>query len=134
MLLIGETIVAKKKSDKTFKVNKAYFKRFKDSFLYWQKEFGLMEYNVYFDLKDTGHNYAEIETDVMNKTANVALNSKLCKCMTNPDEGPESHAKHEVCHLLIARLEWIGKCRYAQESELDEENEAIVVRLARVLK
>lgn len=131
MTFTGE-IVAKK--EKMFKVNRAYFKRFKDSFLYWQKKFGLMEYRVYFLQEFLDDNYAEIRTNIEGKLAHVVLNTEWDKDDVATDDGPEDHAKHEAVHLLLARLAWLGRSRYICDTDINEEDEAVVVRLARILK
>ena len=114
------------------KVSKAYFERFKAEFLRWRDLLGLKQYRVTFYQEKTEDAYASLFTHEKSKIANVTLTSVI----VNPkvDEGPEAHAKHEAIHLLISRLAWLGECRFVQEDELDEEAEAVVTRLEKVLK
>ncbi len=120
--------------EKMFKPNRAYFKRFKDSFLQWQTKFGLTEYRVYFLQEHLDGAYAQLRTNIEGKLAHVVLSTEWDEKCTLLDDGPEEHAKHEVIHLLLARLVWLADHRYIGSGDADEEDEAIVGRLARVLK
>jgi len=115
------------------KISKAYFERFKTEFLRWQKELGLTQYSIAF-FHEKLDEYARIIINEKGKTANVFLNTELNGRTLEADEGPESHAKHEAIHLLLDRLIWLGESRYIERSDLEEEWEAIVVRLEKVLK
>jgi len=115
------------------KITKAYFERFKTAFLYWQKEFGLTQYNISFFQERLDEEYAKIIINEMAKVADVYLCTELKGRSLKVDEGPEAHAKHEAIHMLLNRLVWLGKCRYIESLDLDEEWEAVVVRLEKVL-
>ena len=124
-----------KSRTKVFKVKRAYFNAFKKEFLRWQKEFGLMQYQIQFEHKDADGAYAKICVHEDDKFAHVICNNKYSSQQdANTDMGPESHAKHEACHLLISRLEWLANQRCIREDEIYDEDEAIVVRLTRILK
>jgi len=43
-------------------------------------------------------------------------------------------AKHEVLHLLLARLQSLAKSRYIQEREITEEIHSLVAKLGRIVK
>jgi len=113
------------------KTSKAYYERFKAEFIRWQQLLGLTQYRIVFSHENLPDDCARIRIGQMEKVAQVILSTKLpgTEC-----EGPESHAKHEAIHLLESRLAWLGACRYIEKSDLDEECEAIVVRLEKVLK
>lgn len=113
------------------KTTRAEFNRFKKAFLYWQERLGLKEYRVSFFHKKLDNMHACIDTDVAEKLAEVSFsNERILDCECDP----EGDAKHEALHLLIARLKWIADCRYPQRCDIFEEDEAIVVRLEKVLK
>lgn len=116
------------------KISKAYFTRFKKAFLYWQNELGLMQYSVRFFQEKLDDEYAKIVIDELHKMADVFLGTELIGRSLEVDEGPEKNAKHEAIHLLTHRLHWLGASRYIATTDLDEEWEAIVVRLEKVLK
>ena len=124
-----------KKKKKSLKISTEYFETFKETFLYWQKEFGLMQYQIRFEHKETDGAYAKICVHEEDKFAHVICHNKYSSQEdADIDKGPETHARHEACHLLIARLEWLGNQRCIRDDEIYNEDEAIVVRLARVLK
>jgi len=134
---VAKKITIKRKSlkRKSLKISNEYFEKFKETFLYWQKELGLMQYQIQFEHKDIDGAYAKICVHEDDKLAHVICNNKYSSQQdANTDKGPESHAKHEACHLLISRLEWLGNQRCIRNDEIYDEDEAIVVRLARVLK
>jgi hypothetical protein len=78
--------------------------------------------------------YAELQVYEEGKVVRVDLTTEMTKDSVKVDEGPESHARHEVLHLLLNRIKWLGSCRYIGQTDLDEEEEAIIVRLEKVLK
>ena len=115
------------------KISKAYFERFKKEFLRWQQLLGLTQYNVAFSQEKLDDSYAQIKIQEMDKVADVILTTELGNRSSEADRGPESHAKHEALHLLTHRMHWLGRTRYIESQDLDEEWEAIVVRLEKVL-
>lgn len=118
---------------KTKKISKAYFKRFCDSFKEWQAKFGLTQYDVFFHQKYLKDSYAEVTIKELAKVVSVTLMTELEGKYIDVDPGPESHAKHEALHLLLHRLVWLGQSRYLENNDLDEEWEAIVRRLEKIL-
>ena len=116
------------------KISKAYFNRFKKAFLYWQKEFGLTQYDIAFYQTYLKTAYAEIHVNEMAKTADVYLTDELEGDRMKADDGPESNGKHEAVHLLLYRLVWLGKARCLNPTDIDEEWEALTRRLEKVLK
>ena len=113
------------------KTSKAYFEKFKAEFLRWRDVFGLTQYRIDFILKEMKDDYACIQIWEKEKIATVMLTTVIKNKQL--DSGPEAHAKHEAIHLLIHRLGWLGGSRYITDDELDEEAEAIVTRLEKVL-
>jgi hypothetical protein len=116
------------------KTSKKYFERFKAEFLRWQKELGLTQYRIDFFHEKLDCLYAAMTVWEKEKAARVSLATEISKDSAKIDPGPEEHARHEVLHLLIHRLSWLGGCRYITDDDLHEESEAIVVRLEKVLK
>ena len=118
------------------KTSKAYFNRFKKEFVRWQRLLGLTQYRVDFyheQFRDgDGSYYAKIEVFEQDKVASVSLSTEIKR--PELDIGPESHARHEVLHLLLHRLMWLGEGRFIDRSDISEETEAVVVRLEKVLK
>ena len=116
------------------KTSKAYFEKFIAEFLRWRDLFGLTQYRVDFFHEKLDGNYAEISASEMEKAVRISLTTEISKDSAKVDDGPEKHAKHEAIHLLLHRLRWLGDCRYIESTDLNEEWEAIVVRLEKVLK
>lgn len=116
------------------KVSKAYFNRFKKAFLYWQREFGLTQYEISFFQKYLKYSYSEIKIKEIGKIADVFLTTKISGLDKEADIGPEENAKHEAIHLLLYRLVWLGSARYIEQTDINEEWEAIVRRLEKVIK
>jgi hypothetical protein len=115
------------------KVTQTYFNRFKRDFLFWQKELGLTQYEISFFLGvENPKHSAEIRVHEVGKAADVYLASTLLPA--DFAGGPEVLAKHECIHLLLHRMRWLGECRFIETSDLQEEGEALVRRLEKVLK
>ena len=110
------------------KVTDEQFDRFRNAVDYWLDRFGLHQYGVYVDRCDSHEAYATISVDEEEKVA------KICQCRElNKDTAryfnPEGNALHEVLHLVLHRICWLGSQRYIERSDLDEEWEAAVRRL-----
>jgi len=116
------------------KISKAYIERFKKAFIYWQKKFGLTQYNIAFISSDMSSTYSMLKVSETDKVGTVFIPLKLVRLDADLDEGPEINALHEICHLLINRLTWLGENRYLSSGDLYEENESVVVRLMKVFK
>lgn len=116
------------------KTSKAYYNRFKTEFLRWQQLLGLTQYRIDFFQEKLKDSYAQIIVHELGKAARVSVNAELNGDDIKGDTGPESHARHEALHLLTNRLKWLGSCRCIDPTDLEEEWEAVVVRLDKVLK
>lgn len=114
------------------KTSKAYFERFKKEFLRWVDLLGLTQYRIIFTQEKLYDLYAQMIIEEKGKLAKVSLSTVIN--VPSFDTGPESHARHEVIHLLIHRLSWLGGCRYITDDDLGEECEAVVTRLEKVLE
>ena len=113
------------------KTSKRHFDYFKTCFLR-QKLFGLIHYNVYFKHAKLTNAYADISVDEDGKVATVRFATNWPDRLITSDEINKC-ALHEISHLLIHRLKWIATCRYVGEEEITEENEALAVRLEKIL-
>jgi len=113
------------------KTTKADFRLFKETFLMWQQRLGLTQYDVVFQHVEIDGRYAEITIQQLGKLATVRLNSDTGNEYLETDV--RTHAKHEAMHLLLSRLAWLGQTRYLENHDLEEEEEAIVRRLEKVL-
>lgn len=115
------------------KTTRKDFNLFKKTFLYWQHKLGLTHYEVIFKHEHIQEDtWADILINEDGKIATVRFNTSYgdyCKAELNPARS----GRHEAIHLLINRLGWLGSCRYIETSDLNEENEAIVRRLEKVL-
>jgi hypothetical protein len=121
-----------KKSKDSKKTTAKHFNHFKTCFLKYQKLFGLIHYNVYFNHKPIKNSYANIIVDEDHKVATVTFASVWPDRLVINDEINKC-ALHEVCHLMISRLRWMATCRYLGEAEILEEDEALTVRLESIL-
>lgn len=109
------------------KTTKAQYKQFKDRCLELQKEFGLMKYHIYFELSKLEETPDDVILALLtasepDKTATITLSDYYEK-QWNFD--PVRLANHEMAHLLIHRLSWLGTLRYAANGDIREEDEAI---------
>jgi hypothetical protein len=110
------------------------FTSFKRWFKYYQDKFGLNGYNVYFVYEDDADcNYAYIITKHDKGVATVFLNSSLDKKHKYTGYIRET-AKHEALHLLLGRLSWWAKERYATDDAIDMACEELVVKLEKLLE
>ena len=105
------------------------FKVFEEEFKRWHKLFGLTGYKVCFEYVPIDGASASISVLQDDMVAIVRLNSKP----KDRDRDVKLSAKHEAIHLLISKLELIGKYRYISEGELYEAAEELVHKLEDLL-
>lgn len=116
------------------KTTKAHFETFKASFLYWQKELGMLDYRIVFEMIPLPDKFALISMDHFAKHARVSLCSQF---RDNPLESlhfdPAGHGKHEAIHLFLSRLMCLANSRFVMEREIDITEEGMVRVLEKVL-
>ena len=115
------------------KTTKKQFEQFKAECLRLQGVLGLMEWDIYFDHEDLkADEYARIITDVDGLTCVLKYNMELDSA-SHRDANPVKTAKHEMSHLLLAKLRFLATCRYLHEEELSMEVEGLCNVLEKVL-
>jgi len=112
------------------KTSQADFDEFKHECLRLQKEWGLLEYSLYFTHGTPTDAYATCSADEEGCVARLCLTKTIAET-----DAPHvlMLAKHEMIHLLMSRVEWIGRCRWASDDELDVEVERLVVKLEKII-
>lgn len=108
------------------------FKIFKEEFIKWQKKLGLQGYNVRFEVSRDDNNYATCAVNESGKTALITF-SKFIKERDKTWHDPKAHAKHEVLHLLLHRIVYLGEQRYTNSGEIIQEWEKLVIILEKVV-
>lgn len=103
------------------------FNLFKKSFLAYQQMFGLIEYDIFFSHEPMDDAFANIT--MCHQTATVRLQSEE----SNFPFDINANAKREATHLLLHKLEALAHKRYVSEEEIIEEEEALVVKLTKLL-
>lgn len=117
------------------KTTKAQFESFKESFLYWQKELGMMDYRVAFEHVHLGKSYATIGVDHHGRGVVVSMTTDLDDATVVDVEGfdPAAHGKHEAIHLFLERLSSLAHSRFLLEREIYDAEEGMVRVLEKVL-
>jgi len=98
-------------------------KDFQRYFKEYQKLFGLLGYQVYFERKSLESGFASIVINQTDMVATVKLNNNT---PDKPFKDIKKSAKHEAIHLLIGRL---GRSQYLSENEIYEASEELIHKL-----
>jgi hypothetical protein len=115
---------------KMTKITDSQYLRFKVECLRLQKEWGLLEYTLYFGRSKDNDEVASINADSGGCVARI----RLCKQYDGDDMQPvEVVAKHEMIHLLTHRLYEAGSQRFASEKGFDDEWERLTVKLEKII-
>lgn len=110
------------------------FAEFKASFLEWAEKLGFtLRYRFYFEAHPLNNAFAQIQCDHLGRSCTVTLNTELSEEAFSWWRGPKLTGRHEALHLVHSRLSWLGRCRFVDDSEIGEEDEAIVRMLERLL-
>ena len=104
------------------------FEVFQSEFKKWQQKFGLTGYKVYFKHEKLEDCFANILINIDAMVATAKLNSKVAT-EDKPLRDAKRSAKHEALHLLVGRLELLGRARYCSKDEMYEAVEELVNKL-----
>ena len=100
------------------------FDLFKRECRRWQKIFGLTGWRLGFEHRELEDNYAELSSNINGRTAVATLN-----LVYHEDLDVKISAKHEMLHLLLARMYHLGLVRFVEEAAWSEASEEAVRRL-----
>ena len=109
------------------KTTKKQFKRFKQSVCYWQNKLNLNNYRleVFLSKLDADRN-AQCVPDTQYHAAAIYLSNDIS------DKDVERMAKHEVIHLFLDQLSWLGR-NHKSEDEIIRTDEMMTVLLTKIL-
>lgn len=98
-----------------------------------------MRYDLYFEMvnlkQDSEGNRLLAQIDVSEMGKSVTLRLAATYDGSNPeDSDPIILAQHEMFHLLIHKLTWLGRARYIGCTDLCEEEESITCTLENFMK
>lgn len=110
------------------------FELFKKEFKYWQERFGLLDWKVYFRHEPLDDMFACLVRQRNGRVATATISNKIDKY--NKDlVDPKGSAKHEALHLLLSDFYLAAVERYiSSETELEREEEKVVVKLMEIIK
>ena len=94
---------------------------------------GLNGYDLNFVFTELDGYWAEIDYDVEARGATLYLTTKRETPYEPDDDWVENTARHEMIHLLLAKLVAMAKSRYVLQCEIDLEDESIARTLAKLL-
>ncbi len=119
--------------EKVYKTGKRHFKVFCDEARKFIDIFGLAGWEVYFEHKKyLSTELAVCITDQQGRTCTISLSPEWVE-LKPTDLEIRKAAFHEVCELLLSRLNTFAKDRFVRESQIDEESHSIIRTLERVL-
>ena len=125
--------MAKPPEEKVYKTSKRHFKLFCDEINKFVDIFGLVGWEVYFEHKQYLSNVQAVcITDQQGRTCTIALSTEWI-ALKPTDLEVRRAAFHEVCELLLSRLNTFAKYRFVKESQIDEESHNLIRILERVL-
>ena len=117
------------------KTTKRQFNVFKKECLKWVTPFSLGGWTIYF-AHDAEECLGSITVKVVDMIATIHFGVDWSHPNIHPptDKNIAITAKHEMIHLLMARLVINGKCRYINIDELDESAEELTRKLEKLIK
>jgi len=112
------------------KVSDKHFATFKAACSKWLALLNLGDWQVYFQKKPMRDYFAETSWNLKGRVATITLNANWnssLRALTNDTLGES--ALHECLHLCMAELRGLATARYITEVEVEEREEATVVRV-----
>lgn len=114
------------------KTTKKHFELFKKECLFLQNKWGLNSWELYFSHEEMDNCYAKLSTDLIGRVAKVDFSAIWPEPLIS-DKYIKIVAKHEMIHLVLARLYTLSLHRFLTESELEEANEETVRVLEKII-
>lgn len=118
---------------KKIKTSKKDFQIFVDECKRIQRLFGFNDWKLFYEHTQLKGAYACICYDADERTATLSLNTEILQAEIKDWDVLDS-AKHEMCHLLLADLEGVGRKRWVHKDEMYKQSEALAQRLTDLIK
>ena len=116
-----------------YRTTRKHFKQFKSECRYWLNAFGLLGWCVsFFHEMEPDGNLAWESHNVPGRIASLGLSTEWEQLEPNKHE-IRRVAFHEVCELLLARLDTEAKYRFAVEDNINEARHAVIRTLEHVV-
>lgn len=115
------------------KTTKQQFKQFKEECKKWQDKFELNDWKIYYQHVSYDGGYAQIHKNSNNRVATIFFNGELENKEEYNNLNIKEIAKHEMIHLMLARLSEIGVARFISEDETIEAEEELVQKLINII-
>ena len=109
------------------------FETFKTYCLKWQRELGLMNWNLYFEWKKNDEQYAGCNYSVPDGVATIALSKQWDDFRKVNKSELNRCALHEVLHILFAEFSSIAEERFTTLKAVDNVEHGIIHRLENAL-
>lgn len=104
------------------------FEIFKKEAELWIKRLGLVDWSIYFShVGDCPNALASMMANIPNRGATINLSADWTGEGISVSQLRET-AFHEVLELVLARLSYLGECRFLQDEEIPEERHNIIRR------
>lgn len=107
-----------------------YFKKWHDFYL---KKFNQLQWNCIYLLEEVEKCYAKTFYNLANKTATIYLNPNYKIVGEFTLINLKRTAKHEVQHLITARIYMLAQTRFINNEEVNEAEEELVRLLDKLL-
>jgi len=109
------------------KTTQKHFEIFKKEVRKWVDIFQLNGWQIYFKHKTNKTDFGGLATILKNKVATFFFTQSFDDAVCSfTEEAIKKTARHEVIHLLLARLSCLVSERFVSENEVEEAEEEIV--------
>ena len=123
------------KKDIKKKTNKEHFNLFKSECQKWIDKLKLDNWKIYFAHEEMEGVYARIFPDIKTNVATIKMNTEWSMfAIDNLEESIKNAAKHEVIHLLLARLSEYGHKKDYTHDNMFEAEEELVRKLEKIIQ
>lgn len=115
------------------KTSKAHFEFFKRVCEHYRLEWHLDAWDMHYLHQDVPGCFASINIDLEGHVATVKFSVEWTSTVPLTKERIAETAKHEMAHLLLARIAENGSKRFLSRSEYYEANEEVVAKILNLI-
>ena len=109
------------------------YENFKACCMKYKDLFGIVQYDLYFKHENLDGEISNVNCDIEAKNATIFFSTEITDICREKQDWIEATALHEVLHIVLGELVYLGRRRFVCETDLYAKSEEIVNLLENII-